>query len=362
LHIEPSRTLWVLSVNFCIIVNRYPFKKPKKYGDGEIIRYSFKRKLLFKFVTADNKSDPQLVNYQTFIRKYSKSDYIFIGIQLFIIGWLAGICFNIFLGLSGSPFFELPANPIAFYPIALAFPVSLLLIMSRRNAFLTGRINEQSSDRILDFYYGWRYLIAALIVMLAVYYSIYGFHEFRFFVVPLVISFYLFGIFTIFDKPLTQEGEIYILFNTLIKNSSNYGKLQSYWKKASKKIERQLRRGEIAVSRNDLNYYFSKRLMETKEDITNDLICFREWLLGNQRSCYDALVRFVPKEKIHQCSKDTQSWFSKNPDKVVRYIFAAFLAGYLVVYPNSTDTSQKISFVIAIGILVGIDIKDYIKR
>jgi hypothetical protein len=59
-----------------------------------------------------------------------------------------------------------------------------------------------------------------------------------------------------------------------------------------------MRIGEVRVYRSDLVYYFSKKLLETNYDPSNDLIRIRDWLLGDQRSCYEALTHIIPKNKI----------------------------------------------------------------
>ena len=226
-------------------------------------------------------------------------EYFLLGFQLSVYGFISGIFVNLFIGSSGLPYSLVSANPYGFYAICLAFPIILLFLLFYRNRFFIGHINQKSSSGFIYFSHWWRRAIPVSTVFLMCYYFFYAFtQDYRFFTIPFVVLFFMLAIFEIFDNPLTEEGEIYILVQSMISNSNNFEKVEFFWKKIAKRIEKKLRIGEIRVSRSDLVYYFSKRLLQTNDDLTNDLISIRNWLLGNQRSCYEALTHIIPKNKM----------------------------------------------------------------
>jgi hypothetical protein len=250
-------------------------------------------------VTADNKTDNQTVDNTRFIRKLKPIEYYFLGLQLSVYGYLSGMFVNLFIGLSGPPYSKVSANPYAFYAICFAIPALLLFLLFYRNRFFINRINRKSLSGFIYFSDGWRIAIPVMTGVLMFYYFFYAYtRDFRFYVVPFVVFFIMVSIFSIFDKPLTEEGETHILVDSVIQNLGNFEKTQFFWKKVAKRTEQKMRIGEVKVYRSDLVYYFSKKLLETNYDPSNDLICIRDWLLGDQRSCYEALTHIIPKNKI----------------------------------------------------------------
>ena len=258
-------------------------------------------------MTADNKTDNQTVDYTKFIRKLKTIEYFFLGFQLSVYGFISGIFVNLFIGLSGLPYSEVSANPYAFYAICLAIPAMLLFLLFYRNRFFINHINKKSSSGFIYFSHWWRIGIPIMTAFLMFYYFFYAYtRDFRFYLIPFVVFFIMLAIFDIFDKPLTEEGETYILIDSVIQNLSNFEKVQFFWKKVAKRIEQKLRIGEMRVYRRDLVYYFSKKLLETNYDLSNDLFSIRNWLLGYQRSCYEALTHIIPKNKIRRLEEAKQ--------------------------------------------------------
>jgi hypothetical protein len=258
-------------------------------------------------VTTDNQTDNQPVDYTKFIRKLKAIEYFLLGFQLSIYGFISGIFVNIFIGLSGSPYSEVSANPYAFYAICLAIPALLLFLLFYRNRFFITRINKKSSSGFIYFSHWWRRGIPVATAFLMLYYFFYAYtRDFKFYIIPFVVFFIMLAIFDIFDKPLTEDGETYILIDSAIQNLSNFKKIYFFWKKVAKKIEQELMVGEVKVSRSDLIYYFSKKLLETNYDLSRDLIAIRDWLLGDQRSCYEALIHIVPKNKMRRLEEVKQ--------------------------------------------------------
>jgi hypothetical protein len=314
-------------------------------------------------VTTNNTTENEPVDYKKFIRKFGLAEYFFVGSQVLLYGWVAGIFFDLFLGLSGPPFESVAANPDTFYAISFIFPIILFLVLLRRNSFLT-HINKKNAGGYLEFGRIWRILIPVSAGFTILFYVTYAvqFHAIKFYVLPFVLFFIFAVIFQIFDKPLTNEGEIYISFDMVMKNiqNGNFNKLQANWKGLANKIEHQLKNGEIYLSRKEIVYFFSVKILQTNDDLTNDLECIRNWLLGNQRSCYEALTHIIPKEKF---GKNSPNWFVKNPERTIRYVLAGFLSIILLILVFvSSDITLKTSLLVIIGILLGIDVKDYLEK
>lgn len=258
-------------------------------------------------MTTDNKPELESVDYTKFIRKLKTIEYFLIGFQLFAYGFIAGIFINLFVGLSGLPYSEVSANPYAFYAICLIIPAILLFLMFYRNRFFEGHINQKSASGFIYFSLSWRIAIPASTTVLMFYYFVTALRDFRFFVMPFAILFIMMSIFVVFDSPLTEEGEIYILVDSAIKNLRNFKKVLFFWKRIAGKIEKELKLGDYRVSRNDLVFYFTQKVLETNENLDGDLISFRNFLLGEQRSCYEALTHIIPKNKIKRQSRVSQS-------------------------------------------------------
>jgi len=151
------------------------------------------------------------------------------------------------------------------------------------------------------------------------------------------------SLYMIFENSLTEEGEITILFELLSTSINNFHDALKYWEKLAKKIERMLREANIQLSSKDLLYHFGKRLLETTDDISNDLLGIREWMLGRERSCFNGLQGLNPKIELEKCKRNfILEWFYQNPDKLVKYGVASIIFVIVVAFnPNSITTILK---------------------
>jgi hypothetical protein len=101
-------------------------------------------------------------------------------------------------------------------------------------------------------------------------------------------------------------------------------------------IENSLKAGNITISgkesNRNLTYYFSKRLIETNADVSKELQEIKDWLLGNQRSCIEAIKSIInngesSSVELVPCPKNFYlSWISRNPEVVIKYLFLGILA------------------------------------
>jgi hypothetical protein len=172
------------------------------------------------------------------------------------------------------------------------------------------------------------------------YYSVYGFYDRRYFMLPFFTFFSFTAIYMIFDGPLTQEGEIAILFEMLSSPLNNFHEAQQYWKRIAKKIESMLRAGNIELSSKDLVYSFSKKLLETSDDISNDLLSIRDWMLGRRRSCFEAIKHINNEINLVPCKRNVfLDWVLTSPDAIMKYVFAGILIVIvLAISPNSISS------------------------
>jgi hypothetical protein len=266
-------------------------------------------------VSNDRKEVSQPINspvdYTLFVRKLVIIDYVLLGLQLGAYGFFAGVFVNIFIAASGLPYSLISANPIAFWSICLIFPALLLSVLLYRNRFFLKKINEKTAGNFIYFAHWWRRAIPLFTAFLMCYYTFVALtQDFRFIAIPFACLFFMISLFEVLDKPLTDDGETYVLIESIIRNGNNFKKVQFFWKKLTFRIEDLLKNGQYDVSHNDLLVYFNEKFFETSYDFSADLISIREWLMGNQRSCYEALTHIVPKNKIRQIHK-TQTIFGR---------------------------------------------------
>lgn len=254
-----------------------------------------------------------IVDYTKFVRKLEVLDYFFLGTQLFLYGLIVGVFVNLIIASFGMPYLQVPSNPLAFWAICAVFPAILLGLLFYRNRFFVKRINQQRAGNFIYFTHWWHRAIPILTAFLVGYFVFVALsQDIKYVTISVVTFFILFGVYQIFDNPLTNDGEIYVLVDSMISNGNNFKKVQFFWKKLTPKIENQLNEGAFQVSNEDLNLHFSEKFFKTKYDFTADLVCIRDWLLGKQRSCYDSLAHIVPKSKIRQISPNKRVRKSNN--------------------------------------------------
>lgn len=273
-----------------------------------------------------------------FVKEMTKIELGFLGFKVFLYTWVGGAYLLLFLATFG---FSQLQEPIILYGLWFSIPILFTILAFRRNHILRNGFKKPDSHRkYLDFAYGWRILVPVLTFLVMFYYFVYGFYDPRFFMLSFVTFFFFIALYMIFDGPLTQEGEIVILFELLSFSLNNFHEAQQYWKRIARKIERMLRAGNIQLSNKDLVYRFSEKLLTTDDDVSNDLTCIRDWMLGRRRSCFEALshisseIKLVPRQK-----SIFLDWILKNPDKMVKYVFAGFLVTIaLALKPDSINS------------------------
>lgn len=260
-------------------------------------------------------SEPEI----TYVRELTITELVGLGLRVFLYTWFGMAFLLLFMAMFG---FALLQNTLVLYGFWFFVPIIFVILVSQRNRlFRNGFKRPDSHRKYLQFTYIWPTLVLVSTIAAMFYYIVYGFHDPRYFVIPLVVFFFFLAAYIIFDEPLTQEGEIAILFEMLSSYSNNFHEAQQYWKRIAKKVESMLRAGNIQLSSKDLVYSFSKKLLETNDDISNDLLSVRNWMLGRQRSCFEAIkhinseVKLVPRQR-----NILLDWILKNPDKTIKYV------------------------------------------
>jgi hypothetical protein len=262
-------------------------------------------------------------------------------IKVFLYTWIGVTFLLLFMSMFG---FSLPQNTLFIYGFMFLIPILfMILALFRNRIFRRGFKRPESHRKYLQFTYGWRILVPFSTFTLMFYYSIYGFHDPRYFMIPFVVFFFFTAVYMIFDGPLTKQGEIVILFEMLSPLLNNFHEAQRYWERIAKKLEQMLNAGNIGLTSKDLVYYFSKKLLETTDDISTDLVSIRDWMLGRRRSCFEALQHINPEIKLAPCKRNVfiESILA-HPDVMIKYIFAAILiAIFLVSNPDFVTTLLK---------------------
>lgn len=274
--------------------------------------------------THSNENKPDI----DFVRVLTKSELFSLSVEVFIYGWMGGIFLSLFIVMFVPSIFS---APFMLYLIWFSVPIALVIALLRRNHFLTSRFNEKMHRYYLEFTYRWRILVPLVTFMLMFYYFVYGFSDPRYFTLSIVLFLFMEPIFKILDRPLTEEGEIFILFEMLAHPIENFHEAVEYWKKLAKKIEKMFKAGNIQLSRKDLVYNFSKTLLEKNEDISNDLTSIRDWMLGRARTCLEGLRHIYPEIKLLPCEKNVfLDWLLKNPETTLNYFFKGILIAVAV--------------------------------
>jgi len=232
-----------------------------------------------------------------FVRKATKFDILMLEFIVAPCAFVGGTVFALLIQLTFPT-----SNFGVFLILWLFFPILLTIVTLLRNRILERVFRRLSHDGIFHFAVFWKsypFFVIAFSFLLGLGTlrdPIYVLSSFSFF--SLSISPYL-----IFEHPLSYEGGVQILFEGLFSSIDDFSKRQYYWKKISKTIEDLLRIGNIQVSSNDLIFHFNKKLLETNEDISDDLRSIRAWMLGEQKTCLDSIKSIFPEVKIEPCTK-----------------------------------------------------------
>jgi hypothetical protein len=136
-------------------------------------------------------------------------------------------------------------------------------------------------------------------------------------------------IFLIFSEPLTWAGEIGLLFRLLLTNLDNFEKRQPYLRTISKKVENQLKIGNIKVPSNEFVYYFNMELFKGT-DVQNDLKNIEAWMVDKKTPCFESLKKIYPENKFEPWKRIPMSrQFVQNPT-ILKYTLFVVVALILI--------------------------------
>jgi len=141
------------------------------------------------------------------------------------------------------------------------------------------------------------------------------------------LVFYWVPMFLIFSDPLTHAAETRLLFELLVTNLDNFEKRQLYLRTISKKVENQLKIGNIKVPNNEFVYYFNMKLLQGT-DIKNDLTNIESWIVDKKTPCFDSLKNIYPESKLEPWKRISLSrQLMENPAlvKIILYLIALIL-------------------------------------
>lgn len=242
-------------------------------------------------MASENKTEVQ------FVRKATKFDILVLELIVIPCSFLGGTLFAL-LSLLNFP----TMNFGIFIILWLLFPTLFTVVALFRNRILERLFRKLSHDGIFRFAVFWKsYLF--FILVLSFFFGFYTFHDPLFPLSLLAFLLLCLPLYFIFEHPLSNEGAVRILFEGLFSSFNDFPMRNYYWKKISKIIENLLRIGNIHVSSNDLIFHFNKKLLETNEDISDDLRSIQAWMLNERRTCLDSIKSVFPEVKIEPCTK-----------------------------------------------------------
>jgi len=232
-----------------------------------------------------------------FVNKYTKPD---LAITAFIVGLLSfigGLFFALLVLLS------FPAIGLfGFLSVGLLFLILSIVLAVGRNHIIEWIFGKISHEHYLSFVIFWKrypWLVIAISFLLGS-----GMRaNSTYLLYALTFLFMSTPIYFVFEKPLSNRGGIEVVFEGLFSSINNFYERQYYLKIISKTIEQAFRMGNIAVTSNDLIYNFNRKLLETNEDISDDLRNIKAWMSGEQRTCLDSLKKIIPEIKIEPYTK-----------------------------------------------------------
>lgn len=286
-----------------------------------------------------------------FVKEKTTLGRIVLGLTVSLYTWFGGAFLLLFLILWYPPISE---NPIIFNGIWYSFPIAFFIVALGRNRILLRRLKKKGHRDYLDFAYIWDKLVYILTFIVVVSYIVLGFNDPKYFMLSGFSLLFFIALHMIFSDPLTEEGEISILFELLSHPIEDFHEALKYWKKLAEKIEKMLKVGNIQIankeSNKDLVYYFSKKLLETTDDISNDLLSIKEWMLGKQRSCWEAIRNIGKSDNEDSDIKLVPiqanvfiAWILKNPDVMIKYAFYGVLAIISIVFsPELIDSIRSL--------------------
>lgn len=244
-------------------------------------------------MTSEGKTEVQ------FVRKSTKFDILVAEFIVFPYALVGGTFFALRV-LSTFP----TINFGIFLILWLFFPILLAIVALFRNRILERAFRRMSHVGYLQFALFWR-IFPLFVIAVSFSWSLYTFRDPSFLLLSLTFAFLCIPLYFIFDHPLTYEGTVQILFEGLFSSFNNFRERQSYWRRISKIIEGLLKIGNIQVSSKDLIFHFNKKLLETNEDISDDLRNIQAWMLGRQRTCLNSIKNIFPEVKIEPYTRDS---------------------------------------------------------
>ena len=242
-------------------------------------------------------SEKQTEDKVQYVRKFTKLSIIVSELISLSLALTGGIFFGILVLLSFPKM-----DFFSFLALWLVFPILLTIVAVRRNHILEWIFKRISHEGYLQFAFVWK-TFPLFIFVISFYLWLNSLRYPTYLLFSLTFLFLFMPLYFIFEHPLSYEGEVQILFEGLFSSLDNFHKRQYYMREISKIIENLLKIGNIQVSSSDLIYHLNKKLLETNEDISNDLRDIQAWMLGRQRTCLDSLKRIVPDIEIKPCTK-----------------------------------------------------------
>jgi len=107
----------------------------------------------------------------------------------------------------------------------------------------------------------------------------------------------------------------------------------------SKKVENQLKIGNIKVPHNEFVYYFNMELLKGT-NIQNDLKCIEAWMSDKKTLCFESLKKIYPENKFEPWKRIPMSrQFVENPT-ILKYTLYVVVA--LILIAASPELQSEI--------------------
>lgn len=279
--------------------------------------------------------EKQIRDEVQFVRKSTKLDIITLELIVLPSALLGGAFFALLVLLNFRTM-----NLFSLLLLWLFFPILLAIMALCRNYILEWVFRKISHESYLQFAIFWQIMFPILVIAISFLLWFIAPRDPIYLLSLLTFLFVSMALYFIFERPLSHDGMVQVLFEGLFSSLDNFPRRQYYLKKISKIIENLLKMGNIQVSSGDLIYHINKKLLETDEDVSNDLENVRAWMLGRQRTCLDSLKKIIPDIRIEPPMKD--SFFRRvleNPtpiqaDLIKFFVILIVLLTVLLVHPE----------------------------
>jgi hypothetical protein len=193
------------------------------------------------------------------------------------------------------------------YAIPWLFVVVIIFLALLRNRILQFIFGRVSHSRFLSLMHNGKvltYTIVAYAVLLFMmsFLSTDATVRMRFVASSFGLFFVWSAIFFIFSSILTRAGKTRLLFELLLENLDNFEERQPYLRAISRKVEDQLKIGNIKVPCYEFVYYFNMKLLKGT-DIQNDLKNIESWIVDSKTPCFKSLKKIYPEKKLEPCKR-----------------------------------------------------------